>query len=733
MKKRELVLFSLILIGFLMIVPGVEAGCNSDCAAMSQFESGGCYAVFDCTSKGDPWDNIGSIGHGCWVLNCCCRKCDGVTDWYSDRCEANCGADSDCDEKVNNKAWRSGNTCYWCDSNCGYDYDSSGCAGGTCTVGGWTGCSGGVTPPTPPTPPTPTPTPPTIPFNRCSYIGDTRCTGLKLETCANQGGYLDWDFVENPSPQCCQEAGGDWLEGQGAAGCCGDTGVNDLGLTFGDKICLDDGGYKWITGTEKGRYPTNEKRIIFCEGKWSICADDAPYYRLSSKIKLYCDNKCGYYCDPLNEDSWVPDNNPELLNDTLGDGEKINTSKDAYFGEDFGCCPSNWCFNGTKCIEDQKDESNSLYVINDENTLYRCQDGDWTETKKLFNWDFSLQGHCEDSENQCLVSFDNYSNNNLPDLYHTDEKPQCISKDQYILDYYCEGGNWTSRTAILATKMMEVVDAKNKEFKIYCDSYERVLNDFSYSISSIPVESYLDESCIKEDEQIPCVNNFCIIRFKENNEFFELFGTSMNVAFGDSTRGFSDVIDVSTGSCEHTKTDGMWDFTKCGDSAIHNPNASLIIFSPAGVEISNEDSSWDIFINLIADPISLISELIGTGTFQYNDILGTQLSFDVLRTSKLFQRLFIAQIDPYLVQGVLEDARWDEELQKSVYYMLVTYKGFDDNICEIVNEFSESFGVVNCEGDPAEKFYVVLDARASPTFLMSKWPDLTSKFRPLLI
>ena len=94
-----------------------------------------------------------------WGSTCQSNK----TDVCDGKCEYDCGASAQCDEKSPNSTWTSGSTCYWCNSSCSYGYSSSkpssyylsgstcyyNCSI-TCQVGGWnrSSCSSQSCPPT---------------------------------------------------------------------------------------------------------------------------------------------------------------------------------------------------------------------------------------------------------------------------------------------------------------------------------------------------------------------------------------------------------------------------------------------------------------------------------------------------------------------------------------------------------------------------------------------------------
>ncbi len=694
-------------------LPAANAQCQATCLAAGDL-GGGCAVNilgFGCFSGN--WRNAGGV---CPLFTaCCCRPC--VPNCAGKEC-----GDDGC-----------GGSCGDCDTAAGET-----CQNGVCVAPQTSTTTTTVTTPT--TPPT------TQPVDTCSPPGATRCLGLAKQQCTdgNGDGAVEWVTTQPQAEECCEDGdcsaskcsqlGGAWLPGaptptfeqppQGGY-CCGDDGINDLGWRFDNYLCVDDGGYRWVLGENATRYVGN--RILFCNGDFHICYNEDPYYLVN--VVDHCTNMCGYYCEPA-FDKWLSDTQPEgldILSEPLGEGERIDSKKYDLDGG-YGCCPSMWCWNGASCIENQIDESGNLYVYTPESSSldYRCQDGSWTEAELVYNWDYTLKGYCPDKDAQCLVSYDNYTSNNQPEKYFSDEKPQCISDGQWILDYYCHGNEWVSRTSLVATKMLELVGAgTGTRFKLFCDSYDVALNDYSYSVLGKPVASYFERNCELNGYSFSCANNVCVLQNLDTGEV--MFGTSLNVDLFDSSYGLAQALGLS--NCGNLGSVGAWDYRQCTSDAIYNSNINTIIYSPTGVAAVQALSAWDFFIAFIKNPIQTISDLVLTGQIRYYGITGIPLRFDILNTSKLFSKLYIADLeDGKLVQGVFEENRYDWEEEKPKYYLLVKYEGFPQDICSFVNNYTITFGRLNCEEHNGR--YIVLDSRDMPSYLMERWTDLTSKFNP---
>ncbi len=557
------------------------------------------------------------------------------------------------------------------------------------------------------------------------------------------GSYYDWKKAESPSLQCCDDGdcgsskcGFAWLQGKKdtiapltkGGYCCGDDGDADLGTVFDTvNVCVKDGTtYQWIKGVNATRYLN--KRLLYCEGNFTFCLDEAPYYQLGTPA-VDCTNLCNYYCEPR-FNTWLSDTAPEglnILNESIKTGEQIDTEKFDLSGKS-GCCPSTWCWNGKQCIENQIDEPLNMYTLKNANgKVNRCQDGAWMIANLSVTWDYKLKGYCPDKDKQCFVGNFSYSGNNKPETYFSDKKPQCIGDGQYILDYYCNANKWQSRTSLVATKMLALAGVENgAKFKIFCDDYSISLNDLNYQIMGKPVLNYLAKNCKLNNRTFNCVNNFCVLKDQTTGNV--MLGTSLNVPFENPTNGLANVLGVS--GCATPSAHGVWDYGACGANAVYNPTFGLVIFSKTGITTGSSTSSWQLFRDLIKDPIVTLSDLIIRGQIQFQSASGLMIKFNVLNTSKMFSRLYLADFGGgQKVEGIFENSRFDAVSNKPKHYLLIDYQNWNVDICRYVNNYTLALDRrLNCKKNGNN--YVVLDEREAPSLLMEHWADLTSKFKP---
>jgi len=158
------------------------------------------------------------------------------------------------------------------------------------------------------------------------------------------------------------------------------------------------------------------------------------------------------------------------------------------------CCAADQCWDGGTCRNNQRDNPFED-PIND----FRCIDGDWTQASKKSTPDGIPRGYCPENS-QCLVDpFGNPGQDNQPDL-----NPVCISNEQFIVDDYCENGEWSTRTKFVALQLIDI--AGTNDFVVFCDTPQNVLNDLDYTIQGQPVQNLVS---------IQNTNNFCVLSFKE--------------------------------------------------------------------------------------------------------------------------------------------------------------------------------------------------------------------------
>lgn len=139
---------------------------------------------------------------------------------------------------------------------------------------------------------------------------------------------------------------------------------------------------------------------------------------------------------------------------------------------------------------------------------------------------------------QCLVNDKgNPLLDNNPEKWYSSRKnkedPRCIDNYQYLLDYYCDRGNWTSRTRIVGLELFGAAYTPgrtqfNKNFTIVCGAYNFVLNTLNYNNKFVNVQTFLNRNLntqiVSNKKWHPILNNICIIDFDNHI----ILGASLN-------------------------------------------------------------------------------------------------------------------------------------------------------------------------------------------------------------
>ncbi len=220
------------------------------------------------------------------------------------------------------------------------------------------------------------------------------------------------------------------------------------------------------------------------------------------------------------------------------------------------CCPQNYCWNGYACVEPM---GTSTYLAEHlaDGRDYRCIEGQWKKMPLQFDWIGDKWGFCTQQE-QCLVLPSTVGGNdaNTAADFYMGNYPTCINSGEYIFDHLCDAGKWTSRTKFVATKLLEV--GENDDYVLYCTDYRQALIEFDnrenylggefFQASeaaptlgetlsdSEPAGSFTCFDTISDpqgrrlvsDEENTCVNNVCVLRFKEGGDFKVAFATTLN-------------------------------------------------------------------------------------------------------------------------------------------------------------------------------------------------------------
>ncbi len=459
---------------------------------------------------------------------------------------------------------------------------------------------------------------------------------------------------------------------------------------------------------------SQDNSLLECNGVLYRCTTNQAVANPGEVAAGACQNICGYYCSV--NGVWVPDGvGDQLATNELGEGEHINTLKHDLI-DGYQCCPEMWCYNGYSCIPNQKFNPSDTYIYYALDKRWRCIDGSWWEAKPVTTWDNHFTGFCPRAED-CLVSLDGNPNMNYnPEAYFSAEKPQCIATGQHILDYYCNNGEWYSRTALVAGKMLELVAGYLNNFSLICDAPSEVLNNYGYRVDNKAAIAYLGNNCLVNQHRIPCVNNFCVLRF--GNE--QMFGVSLNQPLFADAYSFSDLVGLS--SCPGNPQDG---YIACTPNTLYNPNDRVLIYTRPGLGLggSRGVSGWDMFLYLIRNPIDSLLQIIREGRVSFRSRVGLRKGFATLVPPR-FSKLYLATEGGSTIRAVAQFNIYNRVLHRYESYMTVNYNNLDFDICEPINQYSGEF--VNCNATSPGN-YIVIDRQPAPVNLVAFWKELTVK------
>jgi len=165
-----------------------------------------------------------------------------------------------------------------------------------------------------------------------------------------------------------------------------------------------------------------------------------------------------------------------------------------------GCCPFDFCWTGgliaehPSCIHDDFYEKNvSMPPVGwnlaefggspdeassflDAPNGYRCINGSWKFSRAKFTPLFDGAGYCLD-DSQCFIG--GLSPDAAIACVDSGEykKYSGVDSDQPVEYFYCQDGNWTTRTKEIALQMLNMANRSvDNDYTIFCDKFDRSLN-----------------------------------------------------------------------------------------------------------------------------------------------------------------------------------------------------------------------------------------------------------------
>ncbi len=415
---------------------------------------------------------------------------------------------------------------------------------------------------------------------------------------------------------------------------------------------------------------------------------------------------------------------------------------------DKGCCPDDFCFNGSGCVDSiPKDSFNGPGDNTDYSQFkgsftsewgkknskefgfdqYVCkyddeiQQADWVETYYRVKYDNSSSGYCLSHE-QCW-------------------NDECVDNGYWEDDNYCRVGNWTSRTKLLAEELAKIGLMKNPlgeipPFALLCDNYTNTLNYYEYPIEGI---SSLPEFLSGSRNIKKRINNFCILTYGENQENVVIGATLNKDENNELTQALDGFLRITpdNDNCDNERalrTDGTYNY--CVDDKTNNylwlnRGTGSVIYSRQGVRPNTE--TLTIFSQMIEHPVISLVAFIKKifGAYYYDD---DAQEFALLDSVDNFNTIYLAKNNDRNVLGYREILYESDYADYSSGILIIEFKNFNADVCSklVDNEDYLAECIVTLpkpdeDGDINEKPTYIVSAIRPRYFNI--WHDATAKIR----
>src|SRR3989344_1319380 len=433
------------------------------------------------------------------------------------------------------------------------------------------------------------------------------------------------------------------------------------------------------------------------------------------------------------------------------------------------CCQVNGCWNGYACVREMSEYTFMSEQVgeNEGSRDYRCVEGKWEDIPAKKDWNEDQSGFCSQPE-QCFVLsslIEGVSSSNTAKEFYQGKFPVCINDGEFILDHYCDQGEWTSRTKFIAQKMLELVGNKN-DYTIYCTDLREALTlteemqtslvgDTTISpklisplgnkpsaqvcyggiqsltgdtVKSVNPKSGEGSTPLVSVKENTCINNVCLLKNKDGKiSFATTLNENVDLPSGviDVNARFFDLLGIPDLTTECAACKEEQEFIDCESESL-----------PSGIKLGYSPKYKAVLYNLDVEP-SILSKAWGSITDMFADLaagaggLSNQDTF--IQEVKNVKDIYLAKSGSKQVQGIREI----QGLSQSKQALIVEYEGFSTPICDYVH--SKKIAQENIQSELLEdvtdqvKVSCGVDDSVQRVEAVSGlnflWPELTGKLR----
>lgn len=337
-----------------------------------------------------------------------------------------------------------------------------------------------------------------------------------------------------------------------------------------------------------------------------------------------------------------------------------------------------------------------------------------------------VTGTCP-ATNQCLVTpAGSLATTNPADFFLKtldSQKPRCITNGKFINDFYCENGEWSTRTKQLAAHLIDLgIQNSPSNFSVYCDNFKQSLAKFKYLTTFGNVEAALNATCFPSNGFVaaPCQNNLCVLKTPN----LIAVGTTLNIPVNDQ-KSFLKALGFATTACNSVPSTAAT-FTACSDVAngklSFNPTIQAVVFTTT--EVPRQINAVQAFFSAVGTSIQKVLQYV-TSFVNRPEIPGRDFRF--FNETRLYNNIYYAKVD----SKELFAFREEDQTPAIVDYVGVKYSNVNLGADPCFNAIKRFDDRAICEQQTGADFVIVAKSTSdAPRPSVQAFNDLTAKLRP---
>ena len=207
---------------------------------------------------------------------------------------------------------------------------------------------------------------------------------------------------------------------------------------------------------------------------------------------------------------------------------------------------------------------------------------------------------------------------------------------------------------------------------MFCDTYDKVLNDYNYRIKGSYAEFYFGIQgfqCMSGTTPIPCTNNVCVLKYKDGTNYKTAITTSLNQEINAQTYSILEAFGGTRTNCDGKLNSTT--FQSCGTGVWYNSQLNSIIYSKDSINIQQtKPENLFNYVQNIYNPVLNYVRYANPSPYDYSFITDTQD----------FKKIYLTKNGDKTISIITEEINNQK-------YMIIKYSKFETNICSLLNTY----------------------------------------------